>query len=150
MPEPQGDRRRRWRIGLGVLLALHLTLPLTYYLRDDPYDERFAWRMFSGIRMHTCDVRVEERVAGEVRPLDIPRTVPVAWRNLLRRNRRAVVLGFLEQRCELPDAEEVVITNRCATPQRQVLAPQIYRRECASGTVTLPDEPLQTEESAGE
>ena len=145
---PRGGARRCWRIGIGVVLALHLTIPLTYYLREDPYDERFAWRMFSGIRMHSCEVRVDERVGSELRPLSITETIPVAWRNLLRRNRRPVILGLLERRCEEPEVEAVVLTNRCVTPQREVLAPQVYRRECASGEVELPEEPLSADERA--
>ncbi|HEY4240040.1 MAG TPA: hypothetical protein VGM88_09505 [Kofleriaceae bacterium] len=38
-----------------VLLSTQLLLPLTYYVaRRDPHDERFAWRMFSPMRMAKC------------------------------------------------------------------------------------------------
>jgi hypothetical protein len=41
-----------------AFLAVQLLLPLHYYLvRHDPHDERFAWRMFSPMRMADCAVR---------------------------------------------------------------------------------------------
>ena len=37
---------------IAVFIATQLVLPLRYYvLRDDEHDERFAWRMFSPMRM---------------------------------------------------------------------------------------------------
>ncbi|MBW2464764.1 MAG: hypothetical protein JRH11_24155, partial [Deltaproteobacteria bacterium] len=34
-----------------AFLAFQLLLPLRYYMGSDEFDERFAWRMFSPIRM---------------------------------------------------------------------------------------------------
>jgi len=40
---------------IAVFVIAQLLLPLHYYLaRKDPHDERFAWRMFSPMRMARC------------------------------------------------------------------------------------------------
>jgi hypothetical protein len=47
---------RSWQgIVIGVVVVSQLLLPLHYYVaRRDPHDERFAWRMFSPMRMARC------------------------------------------------------------------------------------------------
>jgi hypothetical protein len=47
---------RTWRGRfILVFVASQLLLPLHYYAgRRDPHDERFAWRMFSPMRMTKC------------------------------------------------------------------------------------------------
>ena len=55
---PPSDRVRALRRAFILgFLALQLIAPASYYLwRDNPMDERFAWRMFSPIRLIKCDV----------------------------------------------------------------------------------------------
>ncbi len=81
-----------------AVLACQIILPLSYYLRDDPYDERFAWRMFSAERMHICSTKAIEIVAAgggkRVRPLPLRATLHQAWLTHIKRNRRPVVHGF--------------------------------------------------------
>lgn len=139
-PVPMGRRRKRFRRILLAFLAFQLIVPLTYYLRDDPYDERFAWRMFSAIRLHACQPFASEVTEDGERPVDLPRVIHQAWINTMARNREDVIRAFMAKRCEEEGVEEVTLTNRCRTPAQTMLAPQIYRRDCSSGEEELPEE----------
>ena len=128
---------------IGALLAFQLIVPLTYYLRDDPYDERFAWRMFSAIRMQSCSVEVREKRRGEdadVR-LQLLRVIHEGWITTLERNRRDVILALLERRCDEPEVERVVLVSQCQGTDGQPLRPLRWVRACASGDVTESEDP---------
>jgi hypothetical protein len=45
-------------------VGLQVALPLSYYLGDDRFDERFAWRMFSPVRLSECRVKLVDRTDG--------------------------------------------------------------------------------------
>jgi len=139
-PVPMGRRRKRLRWLILALLTFQLVVPLTYYLRDDPYDERFAWRMFSAIRLHACQPIASETTTEGERPVDLPRVIHQAWINTMARNREDVIRAFLAKRCEEEGVETATLTNRCRTPARTMLAPQIYRRDCSTGEEELPEE----------
>lgn len=66
-----------------VVLVVQALLPLRHYLGDDPYDERFAWRMFSPTRVVRCTV--EYRVNGD--PLPLEQHLHSGWITLLKRGR---------------------------------------------------------------
>lgn len=90
----------RWRAHLVVLafLGLQLGVPLSYYLGDDVYDERFAWRMFSPIRMVKCEVRFsEDGDAAQAIPLG--REVGETWINWMQRGHRRVIDGYARFHC---------------------------------------------------
>ncbi len=131
---------------LIAFITLQLIVPLTYYLRSDPFDERFAWRMFSAVRMFRCDTVASETGDQGERPIDMRRAVHRAWFNTLGRNRRAVIHGFLEARCEL-GAREVELTNTCRSPAGDRLDPQVYVRDCATGVTTDPQHPPDVEDA---
>lgn len=137
---PQGQRRRRINLFLGLFLAFQLATPLTYYVRDDPYDERFAWRMFSAIRMHSCRTRAVERVGDDptVRRVDLRKTIHIAWIRLLQRNRPDVIRAFLERRCEETEVQRARIINQCVGAGGERTDPLIYTRDCATGAVEQP------------
>jgi hypothetical protein len=149
---PVGPTRKRVVRFVVAFLLLQLVVPLSYYLRSgDPYDERFSWRMFSAVRLYSCRTSAIERV-GETDPsrrqgqpptereIPLSSTLHQAWVNHLARNRRDVVLAFLEARCEEEGVREVSLTNACTAPDGEPIAPQVYRRVCESGELTLPDE----------
>ena len=140
---PRAARKRRLRRFLGAVLAIQMLIPLTYYLRDDPYDERFAWRMFSAVRLHRCQTSAAETVGGDERgdEREIPLTSVIhrAWVNHLARNRAAVVRAFLRHRCEGEGVTEVQVSNVCVTPDGTTLEPQVYTRDCESGETSEPD-----------
>lgn len=142
--EEPGRRRARWLF--LAFLIVQLVVPLTYYLRSDPYDERFAWRMFSNVRLHGCRTAVSERVRDgervDARQINLHRTLEVRWSRLLSRNRVDVIEGFLEWRCLEEERVEVTLVNTCTTPAGEALTPQRYSRDCESRETTLPDAPL--------
>ena len=143
---PVGRRRKRIRRLIGAFLLLQLVVPLTYYLRDDRYDERFAWRMFSAVRLHSCQPVATEELDGEEHAIDLPSVVHQAWINTMARNREDVIRAFLERRCEGDDLSEeaddlrsVRLVNHCRSTSGRRLAPLVYERSCETGAETLPD-----------
>ena len=68
---------------LALVLGSQALLPAHYYLGTDPLDERFAWRMFSPVRMLTCQVEYE--VQGV--PVALPEHFHSAWITLVKRGR---------------------------------------------------------------
>lgn len=107
---------RHVRVGICVFLALQIGLALGYYVSDDPYDERFAWRMFSTIRLTRCatDVRAIDDT-GRIEEVKLQKHLAVAWISHIRRNRDRVVRKFLEDQCTPPTAR-LELTNGCLTP----------------------------------
>lgn len=136
-PPPRAQRRKILRV-LGFFVALQLLVPLTYYLRDDPYDERFAWRMFSAVRLHRCQTTALERRGDDEAPIALGQVLHRAWANHLSRNRRDVVRAFLRKRCEGEGVTSVVVRNDCVAPDGTALRPQIYERDCRTGRVEEP------------
>ncbi|MFN3197091.1 MAG: hypothetical protein ACE366_01565 [Bradymonadia bacterium] len=104
-----------------AFLAAQLYLPLSYYMRPDPlpeliaeppaeqpvtlpegadpFDERFAWRMFSPIRMVKCDVSFYDATDGVRRRVPTGKEVHFLWINLFKRARRSVIDQFAQWRC---------------------------------------------------
>jgi|GEM_PF-1818599 len=105
------------RILAGVWVAFLVLVPLRYYVLPghDPYDERFAWRMFSAVRVQQCQTEVEEtRFGEERRPVNLQTSLPAPWISLLQRNRPAVVESFLNFRCESSmHPTQVSVRSRC-------------------------------------
>lgn len=145
-PVPMGRRRRLFRRILFGFLAFQLVVPLTYYVRADPYDERFAWRMFSAVRLHSCRPGASEVTDEGPRAIDMPKVIHQAWINTMARNREDVIRAFLAKRCEEEGVQEVTLSNSCVTPSGTRLAPQVYRRDCESGTEELPEELILEDE----
>ncbi len=137
--EPDARWKPRVRIFLGVFLFAQVLIPLRYYLGDDPYDERFSWRMFSAVRVHQCRVAAVETTDGTPRPIDLNREIHRAWINTLRRNRDAVTQKFLQARCDGDGVSEVVVTNNCVDPDGARVDPIIWRRDCSTGEVIEPE-----------
>jgi hypothetical protein len=102
--ESAPSRRRLVNVFIGASLAFQIAMPLSYYLGDRDYDERFSWRMFSTLRLRDCDIRVNETPLGAGsqpgQAVAIERDVQVAWVRLLERMRRTVVDKYLQRRCE--------------------------------------------------
>lgn len=144
VPEPApGSPWRRAIPIVGVLwVVLHLLIPQRYYRSGaDTYDERFAWRMFSSVRVRQCDVDVQETRDGRERPLPLMEVLPAPWVALLERNRFAVVERFLGWRCQVPGTSEVRFHNACRDATGDPLPPidlsmqcddRVIRREGAS------------------
>lgn len=96
---PAGTARTRSLALLALFALVQIAIPLRYYLGGDLYDERFAWRMFSAVRVQECDVAVSETRGGREVALRPMTFLPAPWVGLLERSRPAVVRGFLDWRC---------------------------------------------------
>ncbi len=88
-------RARAASLFIATFLASQLLLPLRYYLGDDERDERFAWRMFSPIRVSQC--RAEWTEGGVPRSPELH--VAVSWTSLMSRARRPVLVAYARRRC---------------------------------------------------
>lgn len=136
---PVGRARKRVVRFVLFFLAVQMLIPLTYYLQTgDPYDERFSWRMFSAVRLYSCRTTATERVGEEDRAIPLSATLHQAWVNHLARNRRDVVLAFLDARCEGEGVADVTVRNECTAPDGDAVEPQVYTRVCETGELTLP------------
>lgn len=137
VPEPTGGARAAIP-ALGLLwLLVMIAIPLRYYQGDDRYDERFSWRMFSAVRVARCQVRVSETRDGGERPTPLPEILPAPWIELMKRNRPAVIDGFLRWRCDTREGVSAVrFHNECTDPAGGELPPIDRAIECASGRIT--------------
>jgi hypothetical protein len=141
-PEGGSDASARPRRAANVFIALfllyQLAMPLSYYLGDGGYDERFSWRMFSTLRLQRCDVAVQERIGGEggtLRQVPLVQELQVAWINMLKRYRTDVVQKFMASRCRGDDVYEVRYVRRCADTDGSLLPATGLTMTCQSGEV---------------
>lgn len=99
-----------WRgRAIALFLLVQLALPAAYYLRRDRHDERFSWRMFSPMRMATC--QPEAIVAGQ--RVSLSATFHEAWIELAKRGRRSVLEAMGQRLCRDHAGQEVVLWLRC-------------------------------------
>ncbi|MBW2465046.1 MAG: hypothetical protein JRH11_25580 [Deltaproteobacteria bacterium] len=145
--EPSDERRTLVLAFIALILGLQLLIPLRYYLGDDPYDERFSWRMFSAVRVHRCQLQpTETETDGNARIIDINREVHRAWVSTLQRNRKSVSEKFLASRCADVGIASARLENQCVTPNGTRLDPIIWEMSCASGEITEPDIRLERDD----
>lgn len=103
---------------IAVWLAAQLALPLHYYaLREDPRDERFAWRMFSSLSEQPCRARFE--VGG--REVDPARFFADAWVRMAGLGRRHVARRMAGALCERFPGEPVAVRVECPEADRAVV-----------------------------
>jgi hypothetical protein len=97
------------------VVALQVAIPMSYYLRSsDLDDERFAWRMFSDVRVKRCRVRAfEVGERGRRAEIVLGQTLHSSWIHSLERGRRRVVARFLDSRCA-PAVTETQLVRQCA------------------------------------
>ena len=123
-------------LAIVAFLAIQLGVPASYYWRDEPLDERFAWRMFSPIRVASCRLTVTE--GPDRRPARMGKDVHVVWTRLLRRGRPAVAKAFAKRRCAAlqaaGEAGALYIGLSCTLPdgrELQTFDPTVNRCETA-------------------
>jgi len=93
-----------------AFLAIQLLLPLQYYfVRHDPHDERFAWRMFSPMRMARCSTRF----SVESQPVAVGTEFHEAWIEIAGRGRYAVLEGMAEKLCKEHPGKPVELSVDC-------------------------------------
>ncbi|MBV8758874.1 MAG: hypothetical protein JO257_16425 [Deltaproteobacteria bacterium] len=95
---------------IAAFLLVQLLLPLAYYVgRRDPHDERFAWRMFSPMRMAKCTPHFT--VGGT--PLALPTTFHEAWIEIAERGRFIVLEAMAAKLCHDHPGTPVELTLDC-------------------------------------
>jgi len=106
-----GPLLKTWRGRLIVAVVLsQLLIPLHYYtVRRDPHDERFAWRMFSPMRMAQCapDFRVDGK------KLELGGEFHEAWIETAKRGRFRVVEQMAARLCKKNPGAEVTVRLSC-------------------------------------
>ena len=137
---PASTRAYAW---LWLVVALQVAIPASYYLRpSDRDDERFAWRMFSGVRLKRCTVSARQQLNdGSTRALPVRGALHGSWVHALERGRRRVIERFLGSRCG-PDVATVTLERRCeSVDSAQRLAPEAYEYSCPNQTVRITGAP---------
>lgn len=100
-----------WR-GRFILafVTIQLLLPLHYYLlRHDPHDERFAWRMFSPMRMTRCAARFS--LDGQ--PVALGARFHEAWIQIAERGRHVVLEQMAHELCTDHPGAKVGLSVDC-------------------------------------
>lgn len=96
---------------IAAFVAIQLLLPLHYYLgRRDPHDERFAWRMFSPMRMSHC----APRFLLDGQPFDLAAAFHTAWIELAERGRFVVIEDMAAHVCREHPGSSVNVTLECS------------------------------------
>lgn len=133
---PPEARGQPVAVGVFVVAVLvQAAVPLGYYLGEDRFDERFAWRMFSAVRVYDCNFGAYETRDGSEQPVNLMSTIHVAWITTLRRGREAVMDRYLDWRCEQEGVSAARVVNRCTTPEGNRVPDVVRRIDCASGEV---------------
>lgn len=93
-----------------AFLLVQLLLPLRYYIAHrDPHDERFAWRMFSPIRMAQC----APMVTIDGAPARLSSEFHEAWIEIAKRGRFGVVEAMGAKLCAKHPGKEVHVSLDC-------------------------------------
>jgi hypothetical protein len=100
-------------IAVGII-AVQVWLPASYYLSDDVYDERFAWRMFSSVRMTRCDFDLYDASNGGLQRISLTKTNHIVWSNLAKRARLSVIEKLVQIACQ--EREDVRVRLSCTVP----------------------------------
>jgi hypothetical protein len=117
-------RTRQGRF-IAAFLTLQLALPLHYYVaRADRHDERFAWRMFSPMRMVVCSdpgdadlprgrLRRPPRFTVDDDPVNLFGEFHEAWIEIARRGRYVVLEKMAARLCAEHAGKAVKLKMTC-------------------------------------
>ena len=112
---------------IHVFVAVQVALPLTYYVaRDDRFDERFAWRMFSAERSADCQPLF--RVGEATRPVALGGMFHEAWVTIAQRGRQDVLDAMGRRICAENPGQPVRLNVTCelVTGERVVVEPGLW------------------------
>ena len=101
---------------IAFFLVFQLALPISHYVGLRATDDRFAWRMYSSVRLQRCRAAIEERRFGAPsgHRVDADREIGIGWRAALDGFNRPVVRRYLERRCRRDTTVETVhYARRC-------------------------------------
>jgi hypothetical protein len=139
---PSGRARTITSILIGAYLLWQVCVPLTYYFGGDKFDERFAWRMFSGLgwNLKKCSVTVRETRVGNYREQPLAQDIEVEigdWVTMLILNRAVVVDRFLRRSCEKsPWTMKVELVLFCPTVGGRMIQSGYLELNCITGDLT--------------
>ena len=95
---------------IAAFVALQVLLPLHYYtVRRDPHDERFAWRMFSPMRMIQC----QPAFTVDDKPFALAGRFHEAWIEIAQRGRFSVIEAMASTLCREHRGARVVVQLSC-------------------------------------
>ena len=114
VPPPAGRARRRANLFIAAFVLLQVLVPLRYYVAGDPFDERFAWRMFSSLGQHSCQFALFETVGGDTQPVSLQSQLTAHWIRKLDQYQPRVVRAVLRSRCAQVGVSTVRYERRCA------------------------------------
>jgi len=126
--------RRLVSLFIGAVVLVSVATPASYYVAGETYDERFAWRMFSGKRAERCAVQVmETRVGGDQDKqvkLRLTRLIHKAWESGLKRLRPDIVERFFDMRCAVDGVASLTLVRRCRRADGGAKPNDELRRTC--------------------
>lgn len=102
---------RTWQgVVILIIVASQLVLPIHYYtVRRDQHDERFAWRMFSPMRMTKC----VPRFTVDNNPVALDAQFHEAWIQIAKRGRFVVIEKMAARLCEKNPGATVRVVMDC-------------------------------------
>ena len=102
---------RTWRGRLILTwIVVQLALPLLYYtVRRDPHDERWAWRMFSPMRMIQC----EPQFIVDDKPIDLRTRFHEGWIELAQRGRYSILESMGARLCAEQPGKRIELQMSC-------------------------------------
>ncbi len=126
--------RAKW---LWLLVVLQVAIPASYYLRGDRDDERFAWRMFSAVRVQRCSVRAFESDGAErLRRVELDSALHSGWVRALERGRKRAIERFLRQRCQRPSVTSSELRRDCKDAAERELGVEHFVLDCRRAELT--------------
>lgn len=127
------SNRRLTNAFIALFVLFQLAVPLTYYVRADPYDERFAWRMFSGTRLQTCETRAYLVDNDHEVRIDLQKTIHAAWITMMKRNRPSVMRAFVQRQCHVRETGRVRLEVHCTDVDDTALPVREMSLDCGTG-----------------
>jgi len=122
---------------LWLLVALQIAIPAAYYVRGDRDDERFAWRMFSAVRVQRCRVRGLDSVGAErPRRIELDGALHSGWVRALERGRERVIERFLRTRCQRSSVTSSELRRECEDAANRELGAERFAFDCKSAQLT--------------
>lgn len=110
-----------------LFLGIQMYFVISYYTQDYPWDERFAWRMFSTVRKLQCVPKAwvahsqgqyscPDHNTQRCTPVRFAQDVHMVWYNLLKRGRQDVVQAWVKRICQRPDTHALYFSLTCPDP----------------------------------
>ncbi len=103
---------RRVSIAIHLILLGLLLPPLHYYLfNSDKRDERFAWRMFSPVRVENCGTQFFVGENGA--PIKVANYFHNAWLDFTKRGRKQAIAAMAQRLCDDNPGQSVRVRILC-------------------------------------